>query len=683
MQHTVTVSPGFRKNASSAIFSIFLFILVFVLLIAGAAGLAFVTGYLGVFIIIAKPMWLTLLLGAGLGAMGLLVLVFVFRFVTATYKTDFSGLQEITRAEQPALFEMIDEVVAAVQTKPPRKVFLSHEVNASVFYNSSFWSMFLPVRKNLQIGLGLINSVSVSECKAILAHEFGHFSQRSMKVGSYVYHVNQILYHLLYNNDSYLRFAEKVAELHGIIAFFVQASGYIVNAIRWVLRQMYTMVNKNYMALSREMEFHADEVAALVTGPQPLSHSLQRIDLADHAFNSVIGHYNQKIKAAVITHNIYPQQVRLMQFLAAENNIPLQNGLPQAHLNKTQYNYSKLTIKDPWASHPTVEERVQRMEQLNLPQPAVDHTPARTLLQQAAETETALTQYLFNGVVYDKPTVAQSAEEFIQHYTEELERNKLHPVYHGYYNRYNPAVIPLEELSTASVEGNQAELFSDELTDRLLWFQALETDFTTIQSIANGEAKIPGFEYDGINYKASQAKELVPQLEAAIADERTRLQEHDRRIAAWLLHRSQQLGKEQEWKTHYRNYLQVEQEWNDRVAVYNNVVDGFAFVQDSHPYEFILARLEELRPVETAFKQEIRYLLGMELNRSTLEPDTIEKLENYCNSQLAYFVLNQYDNNALEVLYDAVQAYLVLIQNHYYQVRKALLDFQANELLAH
>jgi len=38
--------------------------------------------------------------------------------------------------------------------------------------------MFLPVKKNLQIGMALVNSVTVTEFKAILAHEFGHFSQK-------------------------------------------------------------------------------------------------------------------------------------------------------------------------------------------------------------------------------------------------------------------------------------------------------------------------------------------------------------------------------------------------------------------------------------------------------------------------------------------------------------------------
>jgi len=130
--------------------------------------------------------------------MGILVIIFLFRFVTVRHKTDLSGLMEITREQQPDLFAILDEVVTKVQTDFPRRVYLSYDVNASVFYDSSFWSMFLPVKKNLLIGMGLVNSVTIDEFKAILAHEFGHFSQRSMKVGSYVYHVNQVLHNLLF-----------------------------------------------------------------------------------------------------------------------------------------------------------------------------------------------------------------------------------------------------------------------------------------------------------------------------------------------------------------------------------------------------------------------------------------------------------------------------------------------------
>src|SRR5690606_17844105 len=113
--------------------------------------------------------------------------------------------------EQPVLFEFIRTLSKETRTPFPKRIYLSSDVNAAVFYDSNFWSMLLPVRKNLQIGLALVNSVNLSELKAILAHEFGHFSQRSMKLGSYVYNVNQVIYNLLYDNDGYSSALQKWA----------------------------------------------------------------------------------------------------------------------------------------------------------------------------------------------------------------------------------------------------------------------------------------------------------------------------------------------------------------------------------------------------------------------------------------------------------------------------------------
>ena len=47
-------------------------------------------------------------------------------------------------------------------------------MNAAVFYDLSIFNLFFPSKKNLEIGLGLVNVLNLGEFKAILAHEFGH-----------------------------------------------------------------------------------------------------------------------------------------------------------------------------------------------------------------------------------------------------------------------------------------------------------------------------------------------------------------------------------------------------------------------------------------------------------------------------------------------------------------------------
>ncbi len=140
--------------------------------------------------------------------------MFLFKFLFKQHKTDLSHLTEVTRIEEPAIFQMIEAIVKKLGTGFPKRVYFSASVNASVFYDSGFWSMFLPVRKNLEIGVGLINSVTEQELKAILSHEFGHFSQRSMKVGSYVYQVNKVIFNLLYDNESFDKTAENWSRIH-------------------------------------------------------------------------------------------------------------------------------------------------------------------------------------------------------------------------------------------------------------------------------------------------------------------------------------------------------------------------------------------------------------------------------------------------------------------------------------
>lgn len=126
---------------------------------------------------------------------------------------------------------------------------------------------------------------------------------------------------------------------------------------------MFGVVNKSYLGLSREMEFHADEVAATVTGYEPLKYSLLRMSLADHSYNSILSFYENKINENIKSENIFIEQIFAMNYLAKENNIEIQNNLPQVSEHElSKFNKSKLVINDQWASHPSVEDRIDMLE---------------------------------------------------------------------------------------------------------------------------------------------------------------------------------------------------------------------------------------------------------------------------------------------------------------------------------
>ena len=199
-------SNAFKKQVTKTIFSIVLFFVVYILLVIAAIGLAIACFYFGIVIISAIANFMSLLAGLGLMAVGISVIFFLVKFIFAVTKNENPSRIEIFEADQPALFEFIRKLSNETKTPFPKKIFISPDVNACVFYNSSFWSMLFPVRKNLEIGLGLVNSINISELKAVIAHEFGHFSQRSMKLGSFTYNVNRIIYNMLYKIRAILNF---------------------------------------------------------------------------------------------------------------------------------------------------------------------------------------------------------------------------------------------------------------------------------------------------------------------------------------------------------------------------------------------------------------------------------------------------------------------------------------------
>jgi len=137
--------------------------------------------------------------GSGLA----LLFVFLVKNVFRQSRTSTGARIEVTEEEQPRLFAFLRQLCADTGCRFPRAVYLTADVNAAVFYPRSVLSLLVPRRKNLLIGLGLVNALNVSELKAVLAHEFGHFSQSSMKLGQYVYVANEVVRDIVFTRDSW------------------------------------------------------------------------------------------------------------------------------------------------------------------------------------------------------------------------------------------------------------------------------------------------------------------------------------------------------------------------------------------------------------------------------------------------------------------------------------------------
>lgn len=673
----IKFSPEFKAQTTRAIVSIVLFVVTYLLILFLSVFVAGWCVYAGIFMIVSFPGLITVALGLGLVSFGGLILIFLLKFIFKSHKVDRSHLHEITQSEEPELFKLIAEIVNEVGTDIPKKVYLSADVNASVFYDSGFWSMFLPVKKNLQIGLGLVNTVTKTELKAILSHEFGHFSQNTMKVGSYVYNLNQVIFNMLYDNDSYDKLVHNWASSSGILSVFVALAVRMIQGIQAILSKLYEIMNKSYMGLSREMEFHADEIAAAVTGFEPLKSSLLRMILADHSYNFLLSFYEGKIVDNWKSENLYKEHNYVMNFLADDHEIPVVNGWPEITVEElNKFNKSKLVIKDQWASHPSIDERIERLEKTGRTAGVIEHTPASDIFKDIEKTQKGLTDRLFDEIKYEGEVSSISFEEFKTAYKVEFSKSTFSKIYNRYYDDKNPSFFEINEVKTAGENVKFEALFSDDKVDLVYTALALENDIELMKQIAANTIPVKTFDYDGKKHKRKEIKHLLSKLNVELEEANEEIKQNDIRIFQLSQVSEQSLDKTPQVGSLYEEFFQLDKEFDSKYGLYTSLSDELQFINFVTPYDQIKANFVQLESIEVKLKNGIRELLSDSKYEAEVTKDMQDNFDSYLSEDWKYFSNEAYFDDNLEILFTAMNNYAFLLSKGYFLLKKKLLNYQ-------
>ncbi|HBI01249.1 MAG TPA: hypothetical protein DDY18_06450, partial [Flavobacterium sp.] len=214
-------------------------------------------GYINKFTILGK-------LGAIAGSVMLFAFTLKFIFNLKNSKPENRILLE--KSKYPSLYSFVDQICKETKAPKPKNIYADPDVNAYVAYSNIWLSLIFPTKKDLTIGLGLVGSLNVSEFKAVTAHEFGHFAQKSMKIGSYIHSANTIIHDMIFTRDKFDNLLDQWRSSDIRLSF----AAWIITPIIWLIRQIlqlfYMFLNIMYSSLSREMEFNADKVAVKSTG---------------------------------------------------------------------------------------------------------------------------------------------------------------------------------------------------------------------------------------------------------------------------------------------------------------------------------------------------------------------------------------------------------------------------------
>jgi Zn-dependent protease with chaperone function len=488
---------------------------------------------------------------------------FLVRGIFAVKKTADPRHVELKREEEPVLFAFIDRVATDAGAPKPHRVFVAPEVNAAVFYDLSFWNLLFPTKKNLLIGLGLVNSLSLDEMKAVLGHEFGHFAQRSMRVGSYVYVAWQIVRHVVATRGSFDTLVNAISRIDIRIAWIGWALALVLWSIRSVLDTMFRGLLVLERALSREMEFQADLVAVTISGSDSLVHALSRLGSADEAWDTATSFGLSETQRERTPEDLYEVQSKVLEHFRAIRRKPALGRTPP--LGDASSRVFPIEIVLPprmWATHPPNRDREENAKRRYVAS-ALDDRSAWILFRDPAAIRRSTTRHLLKTLLEKDPPEAVPTAETNASLDDIFGRRRHLPRYHGLYLDRSIVRTAIErsalvsEVSADVARNRLAALYPDSLATDLDRWREIEREHALLEALKRGALEAPGgvIRVRGEEIGRRELDRVVDSLEAEVRAARERLAAHDRETRS--VHRAAAALVGNAWPEHLEGLLDV------------------------------------------------------------------------------------------------------------------------------
>lgn len=539
--------------------------------------LAFVALYLGLTGYLAWMVWRLLgnavLHGGNVVSAGLLslpalfFLAFLVRGLFVVKHSTDPTLVELDPQKQPTLFAFLGKLADDTGAPHPKKVFLSGRVNAAVFYDLSFWNLLFPSKKNLELGLGLVNALSLDELKAVVAHEYGHFAQRTMAVGRWVYVAQQIAGHIVVSRSVFDRFLQGLSRIDLRIAWIGWVGRLFVWAIRAVLDTGFRLVLLAHRALGREMEFNADRVAVAVSGSDSLVHALHRLGPADEAWGAAASFAGEELSAGRSVADLFELQTAALEHLRRifdEPGFGLTPRRPAADASCRVFDAKLAQPPRMWMTHPPSREREDSAKAVYVPSP-LDARPAWTLFADVAAVRREVTAKLLEPArprsaehpASAHPPVPEGAA--LARFATRFGRCSLDPRYRGVYlgrsitachDSARALIGDVPSLAAGDVRRALDQLYPDTLRHQLATYRERREEEALLEGLQDGVLAAPGgvIRYRGRELRRKELPLVLDSVRTERKDIERHILDHDRSCRATHLAAAALIGHG--WREH-------------------------------------------------------------------------------------------------------------------------------------
>ena len=528
--------PAYKRQAKVALLSLLLFIALYLSLTGWFAWTAY--DYFVNAAAVEQGAWV----GYGFAAAAAFLTIFLAKALFFVNRGGEVNDIEVTADEEPQLFEFLYRLADEAGAPRPHRVFLSGRVNAAVFYDLTLLNLIFPSKKNLEIGLALVNGLNLGEFKAVLAHEFGHFRQGSMAVGRWVYVAQQIATHIIYQRDILDRFLVGLSSIDLRIAWIGWLLRLIVWALRALLDSAFSLVVLAQRSLSREMEFHADMVSVSLTGSDALVHALHRLGAADDAWERALGFAGQELAAGRAVSDIFVIQKivtqRMKDILDDENYDcppPLPEGGRESH---RVFDAEDAHPPKMWSTHPPNHDRENNAKKHYIPAD-IDERPAWDVFRNPQQLRERMTEHLLSQGP-DAPQLQKSpVTESVSLVTQQYARKVFDRRYRGSYmgrSVVREFATADEAIATAdpslSVQQQLATLYPPDLSEHFEHWRNLEQEKETLRALRDGLLEPPDgiIRHRGVILKRKELPDAIEEVRAECDEARRELCEHDRNV---------------------------------------------------------------------------------------------------------------------------------------------------------
>lgn len=276
---------------------------------------------------------------------------------------------KLSREDAPALWAMLEDVAARIGTRPVDSVFITPLADIGVSERGSMPARLLGRGERvLVLGMAALPGMTQAAFKAVLAHEYGHFSNRDTAGGNLALHVRMSMHEMAYG----LATKGQASWLNPVWLFL---NGYLRVFLRITL------------GASRLQEILADRYAAMAYGARNLKDALEHLVRQTMRFNAQA---SAEVRAALQQRR---QPANLYALPAIEDN----------HLQLDIEKRVQEELKRPtsaYDSHPAMSDRFALLSALEMSTPHdSDSRPALDVLKDPVGWQEKMSRLLFENVV--------------------------------------------------------------------------------------------------------------------------------------------------------------------------------------------------------------------------------------------------------------------------------------------